>query len=237
MPESWKKTLQSAYVNHRIITAVNREKQVNWLIVELGLADVASERINKELDRMLIGFNRLCKYKSVKQASLGYFRMLDIVSGENVCHPTIHILLPTIKSYFQGRYYIKAESWLALWCKAMDMDSTDNVTVNVKVVSAKGEQQTVIRKMDQGLSRLVEDTGRRRQIQNESSIHLASRRLIGYSRMMKEYMERLNPAVVVDINQYDTEDTIANAVFEIMLDWYPGIRHENERIHPFINGI
>lgn len=234
MPQSWKKSLQSAYINHRIMTAINRDKQVNWLIVELGLADVARERINEELDRMLIGYNRLCKYKSVKQASLGYFRMLDIISEEAVCHPTIHILLPMIKSYFQGRYYIKAESWLDLWCKAMDMDSADNVTVNVKVVSAKSEQQAIIRKMDQGLSRLAEDTGRRRPIRNESSIQLASRRLIGYSRMMKEYMEKLNPAVVVDMNQFDTEDTIANAAFEMMLDWYPGIRHENERIHPFM---
>lgn len=237
MPESWKKSLQSAYVNHRIISAINRDKQVNWLVIELGLADVAIERINEELNRMLIGFNRLCKYKNVKQASLGYFRMLDIVSEENTCHPTIHILMPMIKSYFQGRYYIKAESWLDLWCKAMDMDCANNLFVNVKVVSPKGDQQEIIHKFQQGLSRLIEDTSRWKWIRNEASIRLASRRLIGYSRMLKEYIEKLDPINVVDMNLYDTEDAIANAVFEIMLDWYPGVRHESECNHLIINEI
>lgn len=69
MPESWKKSLQSALLNHRIISAINQDMQVNWLMLDLGITEVALNQLNEELDRMLIAFNRLCKYKQVKQIS------------------------------------------------------------------------------------------------------------------------------------------------------------------------
>lgn len=224
MPESWKKSLQSAFLNHRIISAINQDMQVNWLMLELGIAEVALKQLNEELDRMLIAFNRLCKYKQVTQVSLGCFRMLDIIRNEESCQPKLHILLPMIKSYFQGRYYIKAESWLFLWCRALDTESVEHVTVNVKVVNAKGDQQAIVRKMDADLSRLAANRGQRRMGSNEPSIQLPSRRLIGYSRVMKEYLEKLRPDPIYDLNEYRTEDFVANAAFEMMLDWYPGIR-------------
>jgi len=224
MPESWKKSLQSALLNHRIISAINQDMQVNWLMLDLGITEVALNQLNEELDRMLIAFNRLCKYKQVKQISLGYFRMLDIIRNEESCQPKLHILLPTIKSYFQGRYYIKAESWLSLWCRALDKESVDRVTVNVKVVNPKGDQQATVQKMDEGLDKLVVNRGQRRLESSEPSTLLPSRRLIGYSRVMKEYMEKLKPDPVYDLSEYRTEDVVANAAFEIMLDWYPGIR-------------
>jgi hypothetical protein len=224
MPESWKKSLQSAFLNHRIISAINQDMQVNWLMLDLGIAEVALNQLNEELDRMLIAFNRLCKYKQVKQISLGCFRMLDIMRDKERCQPKLHVLLPTIKSYFQGRYYIKAESWLSLWCRALDTESLEHVTVNVKVVNTKGDQQAIVRKMDEGLSRVAANRGQRRIGSNEPSIQLPSRRLIGYSRVMKEYLEKLRPDPIYDLNEYRTEDSVANAAFEMMLDWYPGIR-------------
>jgi len=224
MPESWKKSLQSALLNHRIISAINQDMQVNWLMLDLGIAEVALDQLNEELDRMLIAFNRLCKYKQVKQISLGCFRMLDIIRNEESCQPKLHILLPTIKSYFQGRYYIKAESWLSLWFRALDKESVDHVTVNVKVVNPKGDQQATVQKMDEGLDKLVVNRGQRRLESSEPSTLLPSRRLIGYSRVMKDYMEKLKPDPVYDLSEYRTEDVVANAAFEIMLDWCPGIR-------------
>ncbi|KJB86982.1 replication protein [Paenibacillus sp. E194] len=224
MPESWKKSLQSAFLNHRIISAINQDMQVNWLMLDLGIAEVALNQLNEELDRMLIAFNRLCKYKQVTQVSLGCFRMLDIIRNKERCQPKLHVLLPTIKSYFQGRYYIKAESWLSLWCRALDTESVEHVTVNVKVVNTKGDQQAIVRKMDEGLSRVAANRGQRRIGSNEPSIQLPSRRLIGYSRVMKEYLEKLRPDPIYDLNEYRTEDSVANAAFEMMLDWYPGIR-------------
>lgn len=95
---SWKKTLELAFINHRLISEVNRTRQVNWQTIDLGIRHVTAEHINEVLDHMLLGLNRLFKYKKVKQASLGYFRMLDIIIEEEQLHPVIHILMPTIRS-------------------------------------------------------------------------------------------------------------------------------------------
>ncbi|MDT2246056.1 hypothetical protein P7H16_02155 [Paenibacillus larvae] len=70
MLASWNRSLELAYFNQYLMTKVNKEKQVNWLLVDLGLEEkVAEDHINQVLDCMLIGFNRLFKYKCIKQAS------------------------------------------------------------------------------------------------------------------------------------------------------------------------
>ncbi|MFU1797185.1 protein rep [Paenibacillus azoreducens] len=225
---SWRRSLQLAFFNHRLISEVNRVKQVNWLTVDLGLREVADAHINEELDRMLIGFNRLFKYKRVKQATLGYFRMLDIQKDEDVYHPTIHILLPTIKSYFQGRYYIKYDEWLALWHKALDMDPENRLSVKVNVLNGRCDQQEAACKMEQFLIKLHDEPDR---IPNHDT-KLASRRLVGYSRLLKEETDRLLPEIEYNINQYDIHDDIANCAFKSMLHWYPGVRKQgNDPLH------
>lgn len=229
MHGSWRRSLQLAYFNHRLISRVNQAKQVNWLMIELGLRHVAHEKINEELDRMLIGFNRLFKYKSVKQATLGYYRMLDIEKEEEVYHPTIHILMPTIKSYYQGRYYIKYDEWLSLWHKALDMDPEYNLSVNVNVLNGKCSQQDIICKMEQGLNRLLNELN---GIQTESDGQLAGRRLVGYSRLLKDEMDYVYSGIEYDLNKYDTNDMVANCAFDFMMSWHPGIRSQEN--NPFL---
>ncbi|MGZ9583792.1 protein rep [Paenibacillus marinisediminis] len=225
---SWRRSLQLAYFNHRLISRVNQTKQVNWLLIDLGLRHVALEKINEELDRMLIGFNRMFKYKSVKQATLGYFRMLDIEKESDVYHPTIHILLPTIKSYYQGRYYIKQDEWLSLWHRALDLNPDYNhLSVSVNGLNGKCSQQDMISKMEQGLDRLLNEPDR---IVTGSDGQLAARRLVGYSRLLKEEMDNLYPGIEFNLNKYDTDDAVANCAFDVMAQWRPGVRVQE--IHP-----
>ena len=79
----------------------------------------------------------------MKQASLGYFRMLDIIKEEEQLHPVIHILMPTIRSYFQGRYYIKLSEWSSYWRRALDMNPDYNLSLNVNVLNNKSDQQSI----------------------------------------------------------------------------------------------
>ncbi|WP_019423455.1 protein rep [Paenibacillus sp. OSY-SE] len=228
---SWKRSLQLAYFNHYMITKVNKEKQVNWLIVELGLDNVTEEHINQELNNMLIGFNRLFKYKSIKEATLGYFRMLDIVKSGDSYYPRIHILLPTIKSYFQGRYYIKYDNWASLWSKALDIEN--NLFVKVKAVNSKGDDRAIIMKMKKGLS--LFDEAAESKLSAEKNTHIASRRLIGYSRLLKDVMDQfeIDNSFDLDMDTLYTEDSIANCAFESMLEWHPGLREEQN--NPFFS--
>lgn len=221
MPVSWKRSLQLAYYNHYMITKVNKERHVNWLIVELGLDNVTEENINQELDLMLIGFNRLFKYKSITQATLGYFRMLDIVKSGDRYYPRIYVLLPTIKSYFQGRYYIKQDNWVSLWSKALNREH--DLFVKMKVVNSKDDTHGIVLKMEKGISLLhdVEDT----TIPINLNPQLTSRRLIGYSKLLKDVMDQIESDTFdLDMDQFDIEDSIANCAFENMLEWHPGFR-------------
>ncbi|MCY9513840.1 protein rep [Paenibacillus apiarius] len=228
---SWKRSLQLAYYNHCMIAKVNKEKQVNWLIVELGMEHVAEERINQELDNMLIGFNRLFKYKSIKQATLGYFRMLDIVKRGDEYYPRIHILIPAIKSYFQGRYYIKYDNWLSMWSKALDIEN--NLFVKVKAVNSKCDAAAVMMKMKKGLSLLHEAAESKNTAKKSTPI--ASRRLIGYSRLLKDEMDQIgfDNGFAPEMDALHTEDSIANRAFDRMLEWHPGLR--SEASNPFFS--
>lgn len=222
MSSSWKRSLELAFSNHYLITKINENKPVNWLLLDLGLENVVEEHINQVLDNMLIGFNRLFKYKSVKQATLGYFRMLDILKLDDRYRPRIHILLPTMKSYFQGRYYIKYDNWVALWSRALGVK--DGLYVKVKVVQSKGNDQPILLKMEQGLSALYDVSEMKKPIKNKTIIE--TRRLIGYSRLLKNEVEKLpsNANFCLDMDKLCTDDSIANYAFESMIEWHPGLR-------------
>ena len=230
MLTSWKRSLELAYFNHYIITKINENKPVNWLLLDLGLENVVEDNINQVLDNMLIGFNRLFKYKSVKQATLGYFRMLDILKLDDRYHPRIHILLPTIKSYFQGRYYIKYDNWVALWSKALGVE--DNLYVKVKVIHSKDDDHSILMKMEQGLSAIFDVSERKRPAKDNTIIE--SRRLIGYSRLLKDEVDQLpsNTSSYLDMDNLRTDDSIANYAFESMLEWHPGVRLDES--NPFL---
>lgn len=222
---TWRKPLELAFFNHRLISEVNRFNKVNWLIIDLGIKHVTAEHINEVLDSMLVGFNRLFKYKKVKQANLGYFRMLDIIIEEERFNPVIHVLLPTIKSYFQGRYYIKLSEWSTLWYKALDMRPEYDLSVEVNTLNSKRDQLSIIDNMEQGLI-LLHNVPERPQTKSNDMI--SSRRLIGYSRLLKDHVDRIHPKIEYNLHHYDINDPFANHAFNFMSHWHSGIRSEEE---------
>ncbi|MGF9964471.1 protein rep [Bacillus rhizoplanae] len=226
MLASWERTLELAYVNHRVITEVNKKQQVNWLLVDLGLENIIEEQINQTLDKMLIGFNRLFKYKTVQQASLGYFRMLDILKKDDMYHPRIHILLPMIKSYFQGRYYIKHDNWISLWSRALGIEN--GLYVKVKVVNGKEDKREIFKE------KLLTFREQESEIPLQKSKIITTRRLIGYSELLKNVIEQLKSENKshLDMDELCINDPIANHAFVNMLDWHPGLREDEK--NPFL---
>ncbi|CAG9613117.1 hypothetical protein BACCIP111899_02312 [Bacillus rhizoplanae] len=226
MLASWERTLELAYFNHHVITEVNKKRQVNWLLLDLGLDNISEEQINGMLDKMLIGFNRLFKYKSVQQANLGYFRMLDILKKGDMYHPRIHVLLPVIKSYFQGRYYIKYDNWISLWSRALGIEN--DLYVKVKVVNGKEDGREIFQE------KLLKFREQRSEIPLRESKIITSRRLIGFSKLLKNVMEQLvsKNESHLGVDELCINDPIANHAFVNMLDWHPGLREDEK--NPFL---
>jgi len=219
---SWERAVELAYFNHQVITEVNKKQQVNWLLVDLGLENITMEQINQILDKMLIGFNRLFKYKSIQQASLGYFRMLDIVKKGDRYHPRIHILLPMIKSYFQGRYYIKYDNWISLWSRAVGIEN--GLFVKVKVVNGRDAERENIQE------KLLNFREQESEIPFRESQIITPRRLIGYSKLLKNVTRHLGNDNILhlDVDEFCINDPVANQAFFHMLDWHPGVREEEK---------
>jgi plasmid rolling circle replication initiator protein Rep len=219
---SGERAVELAYLNHQVITEVNKKQQVNWLLVDLGLENITMEQINQILDKMLIGFNRLFKYKSIQQASLGYFRMLDIVKKGDRYYPRIHILLPMIKSYFQGRYYIKYDNWISLWSRAVGIGN--GLFVKVKVVNGRDAECENIQE------KLLNFREQESEIPFRESQIITPRRLIGYSKLLKNVTEHLrnDNKLRLDLDEFCINDPIANQAFFHMLDWHPGVREEEK---------
>ncbi|EPC8412104.1 protein rep [Bacillus thuringiensis] len=226
MLSSWERSLELAYFNHRVITEINKTQQVNWLLIDLGLENVNGGDINETLDRMLIAFNRLFKYKSVKQIHLGYFRMLDILKKGERYHPRIHILVPMIKSYFQGRYYIKHDGWSSLWSRALGMEK--GLYVKVKVMKAKEERCEIPHE------KLLNFREQESEFSSQASKGITSRRLIGYSKLLKTATDQLTDGNLFyfDMDKFCIDDSVANQAFINMLQWHPGLREVEKS--PFV---
>lgn len=217
---SWKKSLQYAYYNHGVISRVNAERQVSWIIVDLSLTHIQEKQVNHKLDQMLNGLNRLFKYKRIKQVTLGYFRMLEVVKVRDWYQPTIHLLLPMIKSYFQGRYYIKKDEWVSLWARSMDQEPIEHLNVSITSLNEKECTPDMMRSMEDGLAMLAD-------MPEEASFKgtnpFSTRRLVGYSRLLKEHLVKEESDISYDVAQYLINDSIANQAFHIMKDWHLGL--------------
>ncbi|WP_263704923.1 protein rep [Bacillus thuringiensis] len=218
MLSSWERTLELACFNHRVIAEINKKQQVNWLLLDLGLENISEEQIDHTLDRMLIGFNRLFKYKAIQQVYLGYFRMLDIIKIGDTYHLRIHILLPVVKSYFQGRYYIKYDSWISLWSKAVGLEN--GIYVSMKVINGKEDRSEIF---TQKILKLREQNS---GMPLGTSKAIASRRLVGYSKLLKNKASQLidENDFHLEANKLCIDDPVANQAFVNMLEWHPGLR-------------
>ncbi|PQQ47854.1 protein rep [Bacillus thuringiensis] len=218
MLSSWERTLKLACFNHHVIAEINKKHQVNWLLLDLGLENISEEQLNNALDRMLKGFNRLFKYKAIKQVNLGYFRMLDIIKKGDTFHLRIHILLPVIKSYFQGRYYIKFNSWISLWSRAVGLEN--GLYVSVKVMNGKEDVSEIFQE------KILKFREQNSEIPLRKSNIITSRRLVGYSRLLKNIANQsLNENKFhLGENKLCIDDPVANQAFVNMLKWHPGLR-------------
>jgi len=74
-------------------------------------------RSKKELQRLQSAVDGDIILPDVKNAVKGYFRAFECTynSLENTWHPHLHIILAVNKSYYNSRYYISRERYVAAW--------------------------------------------------------------------------------------------------------------------------
>jgi plasmid rolling circle replication initiator protein Rep len=246
---AWRRSLKIAYHNKLIVEEANRRYHCAWLFLTLTVRNVEGGELRQTISDMMKGFNRLTKYKRFDAAVLGYFRALEITKNheEHTYHPHFHVLLPVKKSYFTGKLYISQKDWTSLWKKAMKLDYTpivhiqrgkgktkiDAEQIESEVREAIEEQKAVLE-----ISKYpVKDTdlvrGNKVTEDNLDTVYylddaLSARRLIGYGGILKEIHKEMNLGDAEDSDLVKIEeenDEVANAAFEVMAYWHPGIKN------------
>ncbi|PAE44729.1 protein rep, partial [Bacillus licheniformis] len=193
-------------------------------------------------------FRKLFQYKKVKSSTLGFFRALEITKNheEHTYHPHFHVLVPVKRNYF-GKSYIKQEEWTSFWKKAMKLDYTPIVDIRRVKGKAKIDAEQIESEVREAMEEQkavleiskypVKDTdivrGNKVTEDNLDTVYylddaLSARRLIGYGGILKEIHKELNLGDAEDgdlVKIEEEDDEVANAAFEVMAYWHPGIKN------------
>lgn len=106
-------------------------KDTNYLFLTLTIPNCSGDDFQETIDRLFKAFGKLIRNKDFKNAIIGYYRVLEVTRNKKngTYHPHFHVILAVLPSYFQGKYYIKHETWLDMWRKAYGDESITQVDI------------------------------------------------------------------------------------------------------------
>jgi len=150
---SWRKSRMMVSQLHQILNVSFEEKpNMRYLFLTLTVKNCNENELSETIDFMMKGFERLIKYKKVKQNLLGFFRALEITRpviiddlSTGKCrmdeyHPHFHVLLGINPKYFKlPNNYITTKEWYQMWQKACQFDYQPNI--DIRTVKPRKQQE------------------------------------------------------------------------------------------------
>lgn len=126
----WRRSLKT-YAQMSQVLEVSHNEGYKHIMLTLTMKNCNGSDLSVSIDRLLLGFNRLSKYKAFKQAVKGWYRGCEVTHNihSDTFHPHLHVILAVNKSYFCGRTYISQKKWAELWQRALQVDYTPVVDV------------------------------------------------------------------------------------------------------------
>lgn len=195
----WRRSLK-AYREMRIIyDYVQRETENSkFLFLTLTQKNVEAEKLGKELDKILYGFNKLTKRKEIKKFCLGFVRSLEITYNKeaNTYHPHIHILIHTTNGLYSGRNYLSKQDYIKLWREIMGLDYDPNIDIRrfkPKDKNKVGRELAEICKYSVKPSDYIyiDDENLTKKVTEVFDRDLAGRRLLSYGGTIREARKKL----------------------------------------------
>jgi plasmid rolling circle replication initiator protein Rep len=94
--------------------------KARWLHLTLTVRNCQITDLRDTLKLMNAAWQRLSQLK--KFPAIGFFKSLEVTRGnDGSAHPHFHILIMVMPNYFGGNY-IKQDSWMQMWRKALRVD-------------------------------------------------------------------------------------------------------------------
>ena len=159
---NWRKAMKHSNQITRVVSeAMRQRKTARWLFLTLTVKNAWSgEELDDSLKAMTEGFRRMMLYKKVKKNLIGFVRSTEVtVNAQNGSYNQhMHILLCMKPTYFKGKEnYIEQNEWTSLWKKAMKLDYTP--VVHVQIVKDVRKKE-VASNLPAGLASAVKETGK-----------------------------------------------------------------------------
>jgi len=162
---SWRRSLKIYSQASKIMDHIIDNNDYVFLFLTLTVKNVVGEDLNKTIDDLLVGYNKLFFIRKIQRSIKGSFRALEITHNTNVdspsfntYHPHLHCILAVEKSYFSSRgskNYIGHDEWVRYWkdCISADYDPIvqierlkvkDRDTNTIKMIETKEEMKKVL---------------------------------------------------------------------------------------------
>lgn len=215
---NWRRSMKYSYQASKIVEeAMVRQPKGRFLFLTLTVKNVTGQELNKSMTDILIGFNRLMKYKKVDKNLIGFLRATEVTYSKKLdsYHPHLHVLLMVKPGYFRSKAdYLNQEEWTELWQKAMKLDYTPLVDIRaVKADKGKGLKGAIletakypVKPFDVTDEKTDFTDQEKLQIVDDMLTGLHRKRQIGFGKLFKEIKKDLDFDDLEDGNLVQTGD-------------------------------
>lgn len=227
---SWRRSYKIFSQVSKIMDVI--ENDYAFLFLTLTVPNVTASELPAKIDDMQRAFNRLTHYVPFQKAVCGFFRALEVTFNKNyksvsygTYHPHFHVILAVRPSYFTSRDYLKRDSWLELWQKAMRDYSITQVDVRRVRDKYSSECSEAVKSLKSAVCEVAKYSVKSSDyifpdnwIRTDDCVEaflsaLTSRRLVSFGGIFEDVRKQLN----IDSDTSDTEDLI-HATGEIRPD-------------------
>lgn len=187
----------------KVIEAVFKEKpKARWLFLTLSTKSaIDGETLEQSLKHLTKAFDRLSRYKKVKQNLVGFLRSTEVTVNKNdgSYNQHMHVLLCVENSYFKNKAnYITQEEWINLWQKALQVDYKPVANIKAIKPNKKGDKdiQAAIKETSKysvkSSDYLKGNHEKDAEIVQDLEQGLYRKRMLSYSGLLKQKHKLLN---------------------------------------------
>lgn len=200
---NWRRSMKYSYQASKIVEeAMIRQPKGRFLFLTLTVKNVIGQELNQAMTDILIGFNRLMKYKKIDKNMIGFLRATEVTYSKELdsYHPHLHVLLMVRPSYFQAKAdYVNQEEWTKFWQKAMKLDYIPMVDIRaVKADKGKGLKGAIletakypVKPFDVTDEKTDFTAQEKLQIVDDMLTGLHRKRQIGFGKLFKDIKKEL----------------------------------------------
>lgn len=215
---NWRRSMKYSYQASKIVEeAMIRQPKGRFLFLTLTVKNVIGQELNQAMTDILIGVNRLMKYKKIDKNMIGFLRATEVTYSKELdsYHPHLHVLLMVRPSYFQSKAdYVNQEEWTKFWQKAMKLDYIPMVDIRaVKADKGKGLKGAIletakypVKPFDVTDEKTDFTAQEKLQIVDDMLTGLHRKRQIGFGKLFKDIKKELELDDLENGNLVQTRD-------------------------------